>query len=258
MLDKNSQLSFLVAYLIDGVRINAVSPAEKAGKTIWIKRRRFLMDWVIWCGNIFLRLSHSRIIMFPDCKQWLEWELHSFRLLYEGEIQGGLEGNRGFWVETLPGVSFLRHLDNGNLTLPMLRAAASEFRRVHSIFCPQLGDYWSHGDPHLTNVLYNSVTEKAYLIDFETQHERSLNSQERHADDLLVFVLDLLGRSPSLDWFNFSLEFLKSYGREDVLQSLKKRLVVPSGCERILWATRTNYMPLVKLEYCLEYLKEAL
>lgn len=247
--------SFLLAHLIDAVRVNAVTREERAGKLVWVKRRKPLMDAVIAGGNIFLILSNSRIKMFPNCQEWQEWELESYRLLY-GQLQGGLE-RRGFWIEDLPGQVLLKILSDGNLSIPMLRAAALEFRRAHSLFCPKLQDYWSHGDPHLSNVLYDSQTNSAALIDFETKHQQSLTAQDRHADDLLVFILDLLGRVPSANWPQFGVEFLTTYGRYDVLQRVKQRLGVPQGLERVLWATRTDYLPTRELEGRLKSLRQS-
>ncbi|MEM7553230.1 MAG: hypothetical protein AAF378_03875 [Cyanobacteria bacterium P01_A01_bin.84] len=277
----NSEASFIVGKLIDTVRINAVSQTQKAGKIVWVKQRRPLMDGIIALGNIFLRLSQSRIIMFPNCREWWEWELHCFRLLYGDEIAADSFGQRGFWVETIPGKSLLSRLSdsqytslNTSLSEEMFRAAGLEFRRVHSLWCDRLWckdtqhkrsqpqgcyhtqNFWSHGDPHLANVLYDESTNRAYLIDFETKHEPGLTATERHADDLLVFILDTLGRLQESEAILFSKAFLLSYGNKEVLQSLKQRLTVPQGWERVLWVTRTNYLPKLELKYRLESLKK--
>lgn len=242
-METNSEASFLLGRLIDAVRINAVSQTQKAGKLVWVKQRRPFMDGIIALGNIFLRFSHSRIIMFPDCREWWEWELHCFRLIYGNEIAADNLDKRGFWVENIPGKSLLSRLSTQNLSEEMFDAAGAEFRRVHGLWCDKIKDYWSHGDPHLANVLYDSENNTANLIDFETKHEQNLTATERHADDLLVFVLDTLGRLPESEAIQFSQKFLQSYGKEEVLQSLKQRLMVPQGLERVLWVTRTNYLP---------------
>ncbi|WP_082127266.1 phosphotransferase [Calothrix sp. 336/3] len=254
---KSSQLEFFLASIIDAVRINVVTRQETAGKVIWHKQRRPWMDGIIWCGNIFLRLSRSRIIMFPNCCQWVEWEMHCCQLLYT-EVQTQVVGDRGFWVEALPGQSLLQHHNQGTLTLPMFQAAAREFRRAHSIYCPQLADYWSHGDPHLANVLYDTESQRACLIDFETQHEAHLSSCDRHADDLLVFILDTIGRTSATDWLAYCQEFLQTYGNRAVIDSLKDRLELPDGWERVLWATRTNYLPSPELKSRLQLLKASI
>jgi hypothetical protein len=125
----------------------------------------------------------------------------------------------------------------------MMRAAAHEFRRAHMLFSPLLHDHWSHGDPHLANVLYDPITQRARLIDFETRHELTLRACERHADDLLVFLLDLLGADRTSGWQQLSSEFLTTYGRGEALRTLHHRLNPPHGLELVLWKTRTNYLP---------------
>jgi hypothetical protein len=51
-----------------------------------------------------------------------------------------------------------------------------------------------HGDPHMDNVIYDHATDRALLIDFEVIHDKSVPAGARHADDLLVFLQDLMGR----------------------------------------------------------------
>jgi hypothetical protein len=74
----------------------------------------------------------------------------------------------------------------------MLKAAGSEYRRARHFKNEEFGSGWSHGDASMTNVIYNEKTERARLIDFEIRHEKSLPATVRHADDLLVFLLDLV------------------------------------------------------------------
>lgn len=238
--------------------MNAIAKEQRNGKIVWVKRRKPLMDSVIACGNIFLYLSESRIQMFPNCQEWQEWELHCYRLLYGDRLLGGIDRFWGIWIEELPGQSLLQLLSDGNLSIPILRAAAKEFLRAHSLFCPKLQDYWSHGDPHLANVLYDSHTNSAGLIDFETKHQQSLKASDRQADDLLVFILDLLGRVPLANWPDFGVEFLNAYGRQEVLKRVKQRLTVPQGCSRVLWAIRTDYLPLPELKHRLQSLRQLL
>jgi tRNA A-37 threonylcarbamoyl transferase component Bud32 len=55
---------------------------------------------------------------------------------------------------------------------------------------------WSHGDAGTNNVIYDEKTSQVRLIDFEIVHRKSLPTKSRHADDLLVSLLDLLGTLP--------------------------------------------------------------
>jgi hypothetical protein len=111
----------------------------------------------------------------------------------------------------------------------MLKSAGSECRRAHHFKNEEFGSGWSHGDALMTNVIYNEKTGRAPLIDFEIRHEKSLPATARHADDLLVFLLDLAGRVSSRQWIRFAICFLRAYGDAAVMRELKKRLVVPTG-----------------------------
>ena len=84
------------------------------------------------------------------------------------------------------------------------------------------GSDWSHGDASMTNVIYNEKTGRARLIDFEIRHEKSLPATARHADDLLVFLLDLVGRVSSRQWIRLAICFLRAYGDAAVMRELKK------------------------------------
>jgi hypothetical protein len=122
----------------------------------------------------------------------------------------------------------------------MLKAAGSEYRRAH-FKSEDFGSGWSHGDASITNVIYNEKTDRARLIDFELRHEKSLPATARHADDLLVFLLDLVGRVPNRQWLPFAICFLRAYNDAAVMRELRKRLVVPTGLAASWWNVRTNF-----------------
>lgn len=250
---KNDPIS-LFAHFIDSVPVNTTRDCVIGGKRFLLKKRRWGRSVVIMLGNIFLSLSRSRISMFPRSKAWQQWEIHSYQLLYERDCLPIL--NDVIRVEPLPGRSLREYLDDGCLSALMMRAAGAEFKRAHGLMSPDLGDLWSHGDPHLNNVLYDKAGGCAYLIDFETRHDSHLSAVERHADDLLVLLLDLIGRDRSMDWFALSRAFLSAYGDTAVLNALASRLIVPNGLELALWKTRTNHLPLDVLRERLELLRQ--
>jgi hypothetical protein len=250
---KNDPISFF-AHLIDAVPVNRTRECFIGGKRFLLKRRRWGRGAVIVLGNAFLKLSHSRISMFPRSKAWQQWEIHSYQLLYDRTCLPIL--NDVIRVEPLPGRSLRDYLDDGRLSAVMMRAAGAEFKRAHALLSPELDGLWSHGDPHLNNVLYDKVSGCAYLIDFETRHETQLSAVERHADDLLVLLLDLIGRDRSMDWFALSRAFLDAYDDAAVLQALSARLTVPRGLELALWKTRTNHLETDVLRERLELLHQ--
>ena len=137
----------------------------------------------------------------------------------------------------------------------MLRAAAREFHRAHQFWSDEFRDRWSHSDATTTNVLYDAKNDRARLIDFEIMHQRSLPAEARHADDLLVFLLDMVGSVSSRQWLPFALCFLNAYGAADVIAELRKRLVLPGGLAWIWWEVRTNFTKPAKVTRRLERLR---
>jgi hypothetical protein len=166
--------------------------------------------------------------------------------------------SRTVTLDKLPGDNLWEHMNRGTLTPGMLKAAGQEYRRAHQFKTRELGCGWSHGDASMTNVVYDEKTKRARLIDFEIRHEKSMPARARHADDLLVFLLDLLGRTPTRQWLPFALCFLRAYGDSAVLQELKGRLVVPSGRAVIWWNVRTNFTSNAKVIRRFKALRRAL
>ena len=93
----------------------------------------------------------------------------------------------------------------------------------------------------MTNAIYDESTGRARLIDFEIVHKKSLATKSRHADDLLVFLLDLLAIAPNPQWRPLTLAFLKAYDLGPVLAQLKKELALPTGLAWIWWGVRTSF-----------------
>jgi hypothetical protein len=79
----------------------------------------------------------------------------------------------------------------------MLESAAKECRRAHQFWRDEFGASWWHGDASMPNVIYEEKTRRARLMDFEIMHKRSLPATTRHADDLLVFLLDMVDKVPT-------------------------------------------------------------
>jgi hypothetical protein len=250
--------STVLARAIDTVRIHRVRRETRDGRAVWTKYRRRGMDGVIACGNVFLDRSRSRIRMFRDVAAWQWWEVASFGLL-NGDAYGcGPLGPRGFWAECLPGVSLRELCRAGTIDTDAARAAGAELRRAHALSCAVRGVLWSHGDPHLGNVLYDAAAGRARLIDFETIHDATLPAAERHADDLLVFLLELLATVDAPRWPALGMATLAAYDRPEPLEALRLRLRVPRGLELVLWRTRSAHTPLSELERRISQLRNAL
>ncbi|HZC35263.1 MAG TPA: hypothetical protein VE242_06600, partial [Chthoniobacterales bacterium] len=150
------------------------------------------------------------------------------------------------------------HLGRGTLTPSALEAAGRELNRAHQLWCPEFDDWWSHGDPHLDNVIYDPATDRARLVDFEAVHDRSLPAVLRQADDLLVFLQDLVCRVSAKKWLPFAFSFINAYGRSEVISELCRFLFVPAGLPGLWWRLRTENFERRELIRRIDALRHAL
>ncbi len=247
------------ASAIDLIRINAISNEMRDGRAVWVKRRRRGSGQIVRCANLFFRWAGNPVHVWSGVERWQQWEIYCFRLLNGDRFLVFPDGPRTVCAERLPGLSLSEHLDEGNLTKEMLVAAAREFKRAHTLWCPELEGPWSHGDPHMANFLYDEAANRARLIDFEVMHRKTLSAEERHADDLLVFLQDMLGRVSEEQWLPYALCFLGAYGTPEVLAALRGRLVIREGAgARLWWAIRTRYMHSAVLKQRVDSLRRKL
>ncbi len=243
---------------IDSIRINDISNEMRDGRSVWVKRRRRCSQQIAHCANLFFRCADNPVYVWGEVNHWQQWEVSCFRLLNGDGFVAFVDGPRAVGTEKLPGASLSEHLDAGLLTINMLVAAANEFRRAHQLWCPELGGPWSHGDPHMANFLYDESADRARLIDFEVVHRKCLSPDERHANDLLVFLQDMVGRLSDEQWLPFALSFLRAYETPTVITALKRRLLIGPGLARIWWAIRTRYMNSAKLRRRIDDLRSSL
>jgi len=244
--------------LVDGIKINTVSREIRDGRPLWIKRRRRTAGPIMVCANRFFRVVGNPIRALDDFAVWQRWEVDCFLALHGDRFFAFVDGPRTVAAEEVPGVNLSHHLKAGTLSPAMLSAAARELRRAHGRECAKFSGPWSHGDPHAGNFVYEAGADRARLIDFEVQHHASLPADDRHADDLLVFLQDLVGRIPRDLWLPSALAFLTAYERPGIVARLRERLVAPRGLARIWWAVRTTYLAPAELERRLASLRASL
>lgn len=237
--------SRFAARCIDAVRIHRTRLGSQRGVEGYHKVRRHGMEAVYWPGNLFLHWSHSGIRMFASVAAWQQHETRCFQLCHPGRAARPA-GRRGIFLEKLPGESLREICRKGRLTPRIVNLAAAELRRSHLLLDPVHGDAWSHGDPHLGNFLFDS--SRCYLIDFETEHFPRASANVRHADDVLVFCLELLGHPDSGTAILLSQSFLAAYDDAAIRATVIAKLRLPGGLERVLWATRTAYLPARELQ----------
>lgn len=243
---------------MDRIKINTLSREVRDGRPMWIKRRCRTAGPIMLGANQFFRMVGNPVCAIEDFGAWQRWEVDCFRALHGDRFFAHAEGTRAVAAEEVPGVNLSDHLDAGTLARPMLAAAAVELRRAHARTCDSYAGLWSHGDPHAGNFVYEAATNRARLIDFEVQHHPSLTADERHADDLLVFLQDMVGRVTQELWLPSAQTFLAAYDRSEIVARLRERLIAPRGVARVWWAVRTTYLAPAELARRLAALRATL
>ena len=229
------------ARFVDSLKINSVSEQMRRGRPLVIKRRLGYSEPLAELANVYFRMAGIPIHFWAKTEDWRRWEVKCFNMLNGDRFRARPSGANIVSANKLPGRSLWDHLIEGTLTLKMMEAAGQELRRAHQLRSDEFRGPWSHGDACMTNVIYDGKTGRARLIDFEIVHEKSLATKSRHADDLLVFLLDLLAVAPNPQWLTLALAFLKEYDNAPVLAQLKKELALPTGMAWIWWGVRTSF-----------------
>jgi hypothetical protein len=234
-------LTNAAATFVDSLKINSVSEEIRRGRPVVIKRRNIYSEQLTDLANLYFRISGIPIRFWSKAEDWRRWEVKCFRMLNGDRFRAYSSGTRTVCADKLPGKSLWEHLNSGTLTRQMMQAAGREFTRAHQFWSEEFRGLWSHGDAGMPNVVYDQETDRARLIDFEIVHDKSLAAKSRHADDLLVFLLDLLAVAPNPQWLALALPFLNAYGNASAVAELKNQLGLPSGLAWIWWGVRTSF-----------------
>jgi len=229
------------ARFVDSLKINLVSEQMRRGRPVVIKRRLVYSEPLAGLANVYFRMAGIPIQFWAKTEDWRRWAVKCFNMLNGDRFRARPSGANSVCADKLPGRSLWDHLIDGTLTLKMMEAAGQELRRAHQLWSDEFHGPWSHGDACMTNAIYDETTGRARLIDFEIVHRKSLSAKSRHADDLLVFLLDLLAVAPNSQWLALTLAFLKNYDNAPVLAQLKKELALPTGMAWIWWGVRTSF-----------------
>src|ERR1044071_4261946 len=227
---------------VEYLKINSISEKRQRNRRVVVKRRNLYGGRAADLINFYFRLANIPIRFLSDVRKWRNWEVRCFQMLNGDRFRASVKDIHTVSLDKLPGKSLWDHMKQGTLNKQMLEAAGREFRRAHKYRPNEFGAPWSHADASMTNVIYNEKTGRARLIDFEIVHEKSLPAAARHADDLRVFLLDMVETVPSHQWLPFTTCFLKAYGDREVIAELRKQLFVPSGLALIWWNVRTNFV----------------
>ena len=242
--------------VVDSLKINSISEKVRRGRRVVVKRRNGYSEQLADLANLYFRLSNIPIRFWSKVEDWKRWEAGCFQMLNGDRFRVFASDAETVCFDKLPGESLWDHMNRGTLTRPMLEATGREFRRAHQFWSEEFRDLWSHADATTTNVIYDKKTRRARLIDFEIVHHKSLPAITRHADDLLVFLLDILAIAPDRQWLPFALCFLNAYGDTEVIAELENQLAVPSGLAWIWWGVRTSFAKPAKVKRRLAKLQD--
>ena len=251
-------LAEVATRLVEALAINSITEKTRRGRRVIVKRRNLHSEQLADLTNLYFHMAEIPIRFWSKVEEWQRWEVGCFEMLNGDRYRAYASGTRCVIAEKLPGESLWEHLNRGTLTRRMLQAAAAEFRRAHQFWSDHFQGRWSHGDGSSQNVIYDSSNNRARLIDFEIVHEKSLATSARQADDLLVFLLDMVGTVPNRQWLPFSTTFLEAYGDREVIAKLRKQLDLPGGLAWIWWGVRTNFTNPAKVKQRLANLSRAI
>jgi hypothetical protein len=251
-------LADVATRLVEALAINSITEKTRRGRRVILKRRNLHSEQLADLTNLYFRVADIPIQFWSKVKEWQRWEVGCFEMLNGDRYRAYASGTRCVIAEKLPGENLWEHLNRGTLTRRMLQAAAAEFRRAHEFWSDHFRGRWSHGDGTSQNVIYDPKSNRARLIDFEIVHEKLLATSARQADDLLVFLLDMVGTVPSRQWLPFSMTFLEAYGDGEVIAKLRKQLDLPGGLAWIWWGVRTNFTNPAKVKRRLGSLSRAI
>jgi tRNA A-37 threonylcarbamoyl transferase component Bud32 len=248
-------LSDAATRLVDSLKINSVSERVRRGRRLVIKRRTVYSEPLADLANVYFRMAGIPIHFWAKTEEWRQWEVNCFNMLNGDRFHARASGANRVCADKLPGKSLWDHLTERTLTPEMMEAAGRELRRAHQFWSDEFRGAWSHGDAGMNNVIYDEKTGRARLIDFEIVHEHSLPAKSRHADDLLVFLLDLMAVAPNPQWLVLALAFLNAYENASVIAELKHQLALPKGMAWIWWGVRTSFASPAKVKRRLEKIR---
>ena len=246
------------ARLVDSLKINSVTEKIQRRRRVVLKRRNGYSEQLAELANLYFRIAGIPIRFWGKIADWRRWEVDCFNMLNGDRFRAWPSGDNTVCADKLPGKTLWEHLEQGTLTRQMVEAAGHEFRRAHQFWSDEFRDGWSHGDAGTNNVIFDKHTGRARLIDFEIVHNKSLEAKARQADDLLVFLLDLIAVAPNPQWLALSLSFLNAYGNTTVVCELEDELGVPSGMAWIWWGVRTSFANPAKVRRRLEKLRDVI
>src|SRR2546421_7819764 len=151
---------------VESLKINSISDKQRRNRCVIVKQRNIYGARTADLINFYLRLADLPIRFLSDVREWRRWEVSCFRMLNGDRFHASVINKRTISLDKLPGQSLWDHMKKGTLNEAMLKAAGAEMRRAHQKRANGSERPWSHADASMTNVVYNSKTGRARLLDF--------------------------------------------------------------------------------------------
>lgn len=176
-------IAALAGMLIAGPRLNTITRSVQAGKTVYIKRRRW------YAATLIAAATHSRArFRTLPVHEWHVWEPGVYRQYYGEAVAIIADG--ALVVPARPGRTLAEIIAGGSgtpLALAGVAAALHALAALHhqTITLPDgQARPFSHGDATVNNVTYEPASNAAFWFDFETAHDQHCPHAWRCADDL--------------------------------------------------------------------------
>ena len=244
--------------LVEAMNLNSIEQTRRRGRAVIIKKRNFIGEKLAKLANSYFATAGLQLRFLEDAKDFQRREVASYNLLNGDKFRAVPVGDRGVIEDKLPGRSIWDHMKRGTLTRAMIVAAAKELRRAHQLKSADFRDYWSHGDASTPNAIYDEKSKRVRWIDFEIIHDKSLSATARHAIDVRVFLMDMVGQMSLRRWLSFALCFITAYGDGDVTVEMRKRLTLPGGLAWVWWEVRSNFTAPGRIKQRLAKLRDAI
>ncbi len=228
--------------LLSGLRLNVLEKHEDIGGTHYLKKRRLYAAPLIIASNLYLRISRTHVY-FLSRRKWLLWEHKVYKEILGKEVQ--INDRRTLLLPKFEGVTLSDLLRSENESeVRKIEAVGWAVRAIETMHKCQI--IWpdgqkrsfSHGDAKVDNIICDLISEKCYILDYETIHDAGMSSEFRHADDLRAIIysaaeyikphlLNLLCRMA-----------IRNYENRAVLAQLKKYIEMLKLCPNVYHFTQ--------------------
>src|SRR2546422_6178420 len=159
-------LSHAATSFVESLKINSITEKARGNRRVVIKRRNVYGERAAGLINFYFRAAGIPIRYLSDVREWRRWEKRCFQMLNGDRFRATVTDSRTVRLDKLPGDNLWDHMNRKTLTLRMLKAAGSEYRRAHHFKKGEFGSGWSPGVGFLANLIYEQETDRPPRVEF--------------------------------------------------------------------------------------------